>query len=606
MIAMEPLKTIALAIHIIGGSVALFTGLFNMIARKGGARHRKAGMLYAWSMYAVSFSALLLSGFINSIFFFSLGVFSFYMTWNGQQSAALRKVVFDVKDRLVLVAGILNTVLMLVNGNAILFGLGLLSATLVVREIVLFIKVRKGIVVPANTWLVRHIGMMVGSYISTLTAFLVVNWHDIGPYWIPWALPPAVLVPYIIWWSRKVSGVRRKAIAAVLLLPLLSSAQPYVEGGNTRHRFAQLNLGAGVLHTPAGGAIGEEPIDANTSTRLIIGGTHFWGHADFVLSIPMIRSRSKDFQEGVETKFKFYPWRVENKKVRPYAGVSWAMFSSQFGDGVSMERMSIPLLAGVSFNHGRYLFELGSRYNNDRSEKYWSTKDELVQFRSSPWSVSVGVKVMLETTLSAEEGQLNGRTKQLTDTLAARGKLNGFTIGGGAGTAFFTHRSSWMQNNVPWLDDHRISRPYFHVNGGFYVHRPDLQVMISYRNIRDRIEAFDTEQEITRRSVSLEAYHFFADFHGFVPFIGGCLSAEELQMVHRSETLSFTQDQRSFRPGIVAGWDIRPDRLQSFLLRTQVRYIPIEKFKMEDGGTISADQVEVDFIQLIVFPGRFF
>ena len=28
---MEPIKTIALAIHIIGGSVALFTGLFNMV-----------------------------------------------------------------------------------------------------------------------------------------------------------------------------------------------------------------------------------------------------------------------------------------------------------------------------------------------------------------------------------------------------------------------------------------------------------------------------------------------------------------------------------------------------------------------------------------------
>ncbi len=212
---MEPLKTIALAIHIIGGSVALFTGLFNMIARKGGKRHRKAGLLFTWSMYAVALSALVLSISIESTFFFCLGIFTFYMTWNGQRSAALRSVVFDRIDNAILAIGSINTLAMLLTGNAILFGLGVLSSTLVIREILLFLKLRKGEKLPPNAWLVRHIGMMVGSYISTLTAFLVVNWNDFGPYWIPWALPPAVLVPYIIWWSRKVAGSPKRTIGTV-------------------------------------------------------------------------------------------------------------------------------------------------------------------------------------------------------------------------------------------------------------------------------------------------------------------------------------------------------------------------------------------------------
>src|SRR5690606_2468275 len=204
-IAMEHLKTAALIIHIIGGSVALLTGLYNMIARKGGPRHRKAGTLFAWGMYAVAISALVLSIYIDSLFFFCLGVFTFYMTWNGQRSAVMRKVIFDRSDRLVLLIGTLNTILMLVNGNAILFGLGVLSATLVVRELILFRRVLKGLEIPINTWLVRHIGMMVGSYISTLTAFLVVNWKVPDLYWVPWVLPPIVFVPYIVWWSRKVT-----------------------------------------------------------------------------------------------------------------------------------------------------------------------------------------------------------------------------------------------------------------------------------------------------------------------------------------------------------------------------------------------------------------
>ncbi len=209
---MEHLKTAVLAIHIMGGSIALITGLFNMIARKGGPRHRMAGTIFTWAMLAVAFSAVILSFYINSLFFFSLGIFTFYMTWNGSRSAALKKVVFGLNDRIVLVIGIANTMVMLLSGNAILLGLGILSSTLALREVILFWKVRKGDTLPPNTWLVRHISMMVGSYISTLTAFLVVNWDGIGPFWIPWALPPAVLVPYIVWWSRKVTKPRQHRI----------------------------------------------------------------------------------------------------------------------------------------------------------------------------------------------------------------------------------------------------------------------------------------------------------------------------------------------------------------------------------------------------------
>ncbi len=213
---MAILNIAVLAIHIISGTIALLTGLHNMIGRKGGVRHRLIGKAFTWSMFGVAFSALALSASKGSVFFFYLGVFTFYMTWNGNRSAVKKKVVFTTVDISILLIGLANTLVMLFHGNPVLLGLGVLSGTLVFREVLLFRKIFKQIALPANAWLVRHIGMMVGSYISTLTAFLVVNWNGFGPYWLPWTLPPVILVPCIIWWSARIAKPVKKKKALMI------------------------------------------------------------------------------------------------------------------------------------------------------------------------------------------------------------------------------------------------------------------------------------------------------------------------------------------------------------------------------------------------------
>ncbi|HEY0976307.1 MAG TPA: hypothetical protein VGE21_02460, partial [Flavobacteriales bacterium] len=59
------------------------------------------------------------------------------------------------------------------------------------------------------------------------------------------------------------------------------------------------------------------------------------------------------------------------------------------------------------------------------------------------------------------------------------------------------------------------------------------------------------------------------------------------------------------RAGLVAGWDIRPDRLQAITLRTAVRWFPALDVPMHRGTYRLKDQLEVNFIQLVVMPGRF-
>ncbi len=53
--------------------------------------------------------------------------------------------------------------------------------------------------------LTTHIQRMTGSYISSFTAFLVVN-NTILPGIIAWLLPTVILVPILIRWSRRYSG----------------------------------------------------------------------------------------------------------------------------------------------------------------------------------------------------------------------------------------------------------------------------------------------------------------------------------------------------------------------------------------------------------------
>lgn len=75
---------------------------------------------------------------------------------------------------------------------------------------------------------------------------------------------------------------------------LATDAQVYIEK-QTRHRFAQLNLGFDGQASAGGSTFILNPpqyadellFDPLFTPRFLIGGIHFWGHADFYLAIPL-------------------------------------------------------------------------------------------------------------------------------------------------------------------------------------------------------------------------------------------------------------------------------------------------------------------------------
>ena len=51
----------------------------------------------------------------------------------------------------------------------------------------------------------KHLTSMLGGTIAVLTAVLVVN-VSFTPVWLGWVLPTVLMVPVIIWWSKKVKS----------------------------------------------------------------------------------------------------------------------------------------------------------------------------------------------------------------------------------------------------------------------------------------------------------------------------------------------------------------------------------------------------------------
>lgn len=410
------------------------------------------------------------------------------------------------------------------------------------------------------------------------------------------------------------------------LLGSALSAQVYTEK-QTRHRFAQLNLGV-AYQTNAKGSTrylgdqgGIETMDLGPlhNARFLIGGTHFWGHADFYISIPLLGSAWQEngqeifYTSGVETAFKFYPWRIEHRRWRPFLGVALASFYYRqnnqirpMGNGPELSHTSWPLTTGLTFNHGNHLWEAGLLWNYANRQDYYISRIDRTEITTPPLYFSLSYRYMLETTLSAEKDWESGRTAQATDILAGKGALNGFYFGAGLSSVFWIGSNSYNRSERPYIPKYDNSL-LPDLTLGYYWYRPDLNAALSYRNFRTSAFAYGALQRLHRRSLGLEVAKYLFDYHGFVPFIGPVISREQLSFEESFDgrpAHDITDNRIS--AGLTFGWDIRPNRLQSFLLRTNLRWYPKLELEVQGGQTVSFSSIEFNFIQLVLFPGRFF
>ncbi len=420
--------------------------------------------------------------------------------------------------------------------------------------------------------------------------------------------------------------MRTRNTIFALLFSVCCNAQVYTEK-QTRHRFAQLNFGLDVQSATSGNT---KYIDAEGNTqsliintqyrpRLIIGGTHFWGHADFYIAIPLTNPTiEKENQtifcySGVETGFKFYPLRIEHHKLRPYLGVALTGYYLEqhnrnfvYGNGPELSASAFPVLTGCTFNYKSHLLELGLVWNFKNKQEYYISREIGTYVSMPPLYFQLGYKYMLETTLSAEKDWESGRTRKITIQKEEKRELNAFYIGAGISAAFCLQESSYNQKERPYINKYPGAL-LADVSLGYYFHKPDLNIGISYRAYSDGTDSYGALQKTNRKSLAVECSKFLFDYHGFVPFIGPSISYEQLSFEEEFEQVQTQQvSNNQMAYGILFGWDIRPNRLQCLLLRTNLRWFPKIELNVEGGKSISFSTLEFNFIQLVVYPGRMF
>lgn len=214
---MEIFLKILLAFHILSGFTALTTGCIAMIVVKGGKVHRLFGKIFFYSMLAVTASALIISVIKHNQFLFLIAIFSFYNNYMGYRAVKNKSLQPSQRDWAVLFLGAVNTFFMIYAMNVVLIVFGLINLTLVIRTCRTYIQVTQKRELSPLSWLKYHIGMMMGAYTATITAFVVVNSGAFEflelPYWLPWFLPAAVLTPLSIYFTRKYTGRKIKKVS---------------------------------------------------------------------------------------------------------------------------------------------------------------------------------------------------------------------------------------------------------------------------------------------------------------------------------------------------------------------------------------------------------
>lgn len=206
---METILKTTLLIHIATGMIALLAGILAIIFKKGDKNHRMSGKIYFWCIMAVSVTALVLSVSKQITFLTLIAIFSFYLSYSGYRVLYLKKKPAGITDWIMAIILALNGLYMTGTGSyALIQGTGTLNPVLILFGTaclgISFTDIKRftrKIPRVKNEWLYKHMGMMLGSYIATFTAFMVVNVQT-NPAWAAWLLPTIIGSPLITVWIR--------------------------------------------------------------------------------------------------------------------------------------------------------------------------------------------------------------------------------------------------------------------------------------------------------------------------------------------------------------------------------------------------------------------
>lgn len=401
----------------------------------------------------------------------------------------------------------------------------------------------------------------------------------------------------------------------------VDSAQPQAkEPLPKRYAFAKTYFGVDFNFTPSFGqsmylnADGQlENFDRSgyITPHINIGATHFWGYADFYVSIGTANIKLGDDKvkvsprAGTFTGFRIYPWKINDSNLRPFVGYKFSPFRytqatlSDRSFKTTSSRGTLDL--GVAYRSPKlYLYLAYNQLINPDTEVYVS-RTQKVKTTYPNRFFTLGINWMMEATNYANRPVF----KRMNDDF--KGEISkGLFFGIGPSSAFPTTTSEYITTYYPFLNQFQQPAIFPDLSVGYHFTKPDIITALSFRFIPQTRKADKFELKITRTSLLLEAYKFVGDYHGFSPYIGGGVSYENLTLTESDNGIEIANiAQTKIVPVISTGWDIRPSRKGDYwILRTNVRYAPNLNLEHRN-RKLNLELIEFNFIQFVFYPQRF-
>lgn len=412
---------------------------------------------------------------------------------------------------------------------------------------------------------------------------------------------------------RKVSMPPFARVAALvsLVVPAASGAQVPTDSIERRFRFAELFTGVDVTAIPQGSGDDERfDFGGRALPRVTVGGLHFWGHADFAVTFALGRPARGDgpsrtrLGNGIETRGRWYLRPVRSSGVAPFIGAGLGATDLQVGEGPRIYQLQPMGQLGIAWRRGTTLFEAGWSVRASPVGRYPVSRTEIRPVEPSRHAFFLGVHRIFETTAGLVEPVRSGAVGDRERSMRETGRLSGPTIALGVSSPILTGSTARNRARYPFLAERPRGRPNLDLGVGWYADGPDVQFNVALRRTRFNTEAFGFDQRSDRTSLALEALKFLGDWHGFAPFVGPAVSVERLRLRERDHGASVTDASRDLvAPGLLVGWDIRPTRSQSWILRTNLRWFPTLTIPLPDRPH-ALGQFEFNFIQLVWYPRR--
>jgi len=340
------------------------------------------------------------------------------------------------------------------------------------------------------------------------------------------------------------------------------------------------------------------------------GATHFWGHADFFVSVATssIKIKTDDIDNSIGFKaitgMRIFPLALKENTIRPYLSYKFAPIrlnqSNLLGENYRRTQVKSILGAGIAYQTPRVYAYLGYEFIPDNETNIHLSRTQTATSTFPKSLINLGINYSIEFT----NGSYSPPIQRLDSLLRLKNTL-GLFFGIGPSSAFPTQNSSYITDLYPFLDDRTMPNIFPEITAGYHFSKHEFAVSANFRPIRQKRDAFAFSQSLRRISFGLEAYKFLFDYHGFVPFLGAGLQFENISLIEMDNGVKITNDRFTLAtPSLVFGWDIRPSkRADIWLLRTNLRYSPFLELE-KNSKKISLQHLEFNFIQLVIYPQR--